>query len=259
MFSESATDLEVYVALHGVGLCEQFGIARLLGDFDALSEAASAAASATSDFSWDEIACGIIDYPALGLQELATVRAMPGAKALFGAIQPLVENLRSATSEADLRSQSATAKWSRRRLVEVPYTNFWSSMPAMSLLSVRVVGANALWDDFMTPQADDVEVEDLAPESLGRILELRSIADWQRLTAQHSQIRMFASAPNPALNGRFLVPDWEGVSREYDSVFLSLECYLQAAYRPIDVPSSQLKTMLAGWHPASIVTFAKND
>lgn len=86
----------------------------------------------------------------------------------------------------------------------------------------------------------------------GRILEIASAHDWAALCCRFPR-EVTASRRHDwfrvtGRDGRWLIPDWPRVAREWDAVHLTTLGYLEAATRLIEI-DDEYATVLAGWEP----------
>jgi hypothetical protein len=250
-----ASNFEMFVALKAARLEDPLAHAIASSTCDFLTECIEE--TLLSDFSlhWGGIAEAIADYPAIGLREITQIVNQAGADRFLSAVVSLVNKLRDLYAETDLNSNGLGSAWQAPKFVFLPAESFWSSMPQRSVVSIRNINGQSLWDDFMAPSANEPVVLSEGPTLDGKLLELHSTQGWLGLVTQFPKAIKFASAPSDSLIGDFVVPDWSQIARHYDALFLSLGCYLQTAYRSLPIENSGKKTMLAGWHPASIIKF----
>ena len=250
-----ASNFETFVALKAARLDDQLAFAIAAGACDQLTESVLALLKTEFSLHWGGIAEAIADYPAIGLREITQIVNQAGADRFLSAVVSLVNKLRDLYAETDLNSIGHGLAWQVPKFVSLPAESFWSSMPQRSVVSIRNINGQSLWDDFMAPSANEPVVLSERPTMDGKLLELHSTQDWLGLVTQFPKAIKFASAPSDSLIGDFVVPDWSQIARHYDAVFLSLGCYLQTAYRSLPIENSGKKTMLAGWQPASIIKF----
>ena len=250
-----ASNFEMFVALKAARLEDPLAHAIASSTCDFLTECIEE--TLLSDFSlhWGGIAEAIADYPAIGLREITQIVNQAGADRFLSAVVSLVNKLRDLYAETDLNSNGLGSAWQAPKFVFLPAESFWSSMPQRSVVSIRNINGQSLWDDFMAPSANEPVVLSAQPTLDAKLLELHSTQDWLGLVTRFPKAIKFASAPSDSLIGDFVVPDWSQIARHFDAVFLSLGCYLQTAYRSLPIENSGKKTMLAGWHPASIIKF----
>ena len=100
----------------------------------------------------------------------------------------------------------------------------------------------------------------LAPTGTPRLYELRDPADWVRLCRDYPAEVTTAKRGDwwraTGRDGRWVIPDWPAVARDWDAVHLSVRGYLTSAGRVLDVDDGRA-TLLAGWDPDA--TFWLND
>ncbi|VDR38421.1 Uncharacterised protein [Tsukamurella paurometabola] len=87
----------------------------------------------------------------------------------------------------------------------------------------------------------------------GRVLEIDSAAVWADLCREHP-LEVTASRHHDwyrttgLADTRWVMPDWEAVSREYDAVHLQVGAYLAASGTAIEVEPG-VHSVIAGWAP----------
>lgn len=90
---------------------------------------------------------------------------------------------------------------------------------------------------------------EVAPSS--RILEIDSASVWAALCAEYpldvTASRRHDWYRTTGRSGRWVIPDWSGVSERYDGVHLSIAGYLTTVTMAIDVGDQA--SMIAGWSP----------
>lgn len=90
-----------------------------------------------------------------------------------------------------------------------------------------------------------------------RVFEVHTGEDWAQLCRdfplevtgekRHDWYRTTGRA------GRWVIPDWEAVAKDYDGVHLSVAGYLNAAGRAIDVEyDAGAASVIAGWNPGEV-------
>lgn len=155
--------------------------------------------------------------------------------------------------------RAAVAKgeaWAERespRDVSAPWSNTWWSTPSGVLATtgemrdgtpagVRLVEDSLGWR----------EVRAIPVRGAGRVLEIRGIDDWAELCRRHP-LEVTASRRHDwyqatGCDGRWVIPDWSLVAREWDAVHLPVEGYLACAGRAIRVDDEH-SSVIAGWSP----------
>lgn len=131
------------------------------------------------------------------------------------------------------------------------WSGTWWSVPT-NLLSTRGRVADALElveDAFNWEDATIVPVR-----GAGRTLEIRSPDDWASLCRTYP-VEVTASRRHDwyrvtGRDGRWLIPDWLGLSEEWDAVHLSTMAYLRSATALIEI-DSEYASVIGGWAPDS--------
>ncbi|ROR74418.1 hypothetical protein EDD31_2833 [Bogoriella caseilytica] len=165
---------------------------------------------------------------------------------------------RLATWRAEIDADESRARAEVPSDIHAPYSGQWWSMPPHGLcVTTRMLGAlgpAGLWlveDSFGHERAATVAVE--VPEDL-RVLEIRGSEDWAEICRRwpvevtaHKRHDWYRATGR---NGRWVVPDWTLLAREYDGVHLSVAGYLSTAGTAIDV-DGEAASVIAGWDPDS--------
>ncbi|MGJ9426204.1 hypothetical protein ACHABX_10230 [Nesterenkonia halotolerans] len=85
-----------------------------------------------------------------------------------------------------------------------------------------------------------------------RVCEIRSAQDWaalcERFPLEVSAEKRHDWYRTTGRAGRWVIPDWEAASKEYDGVHLSVAGYLSSAGRAIPV-GADTASVIAGWNP----------
>lgn len=129
----------------------------------------------------------------------------------------------------------------------------WWSVP-VRLLSTRGSRDAAL--DLIEDAFGD-EVATLIPVTgSGRTLEVTGAVDWAELCRRYP-VEVTASRRHDwhrttGRDGRWLVPDWRRIAREWDAVHLTTLGYLDGATRTITV-DDEYASVIAGWEPDSTI------
>jgi hypothetical protein len=95
----------------------------------------------------------------------------------------------------------------------------------------------------------------LRPRAGARIYEIDGPAAWASLVAgfplEVTRSRRHDWWRATGHSGRWLIPDYQAVAREYDAVHVSVRGYLTTAGVAVPVPASdgETRTLLAGWDP----------
>jgi hypothetical protein len=140
---------------------------------------------------------------------------------------------------------------------------WWSKPPSALVSSTRGIsglGPVGLWlveDSLGWTTAD---VHRIRPSDRLRRYEITGADAWLRLcrsypldvtaTRRHDWYRTTGRA------GRWVIPDWSQVSRDYDAVHLTAAGYLSAAGVPIPI-DDEFSSVIAGWNPDQ--TYWLND
>jgi hypothetical protein len=168
---------------------------------------------------------------------------LPAEKALLLWRDDEVENEQTATRK---RPADPHANW----------TGEWWSKPAVALTkSTRTLrdlgpmGLSLIEDRFGWKKADTERLHDQDPT---RICEITDTDVWAELcwtypldvtaTRRHDWYRVTGRS------GRWVIPDWSRVSRDFDAVHLSTFAYLSSAGIVIKV-DGDAASMIAGWNP----------
>lgn len=85
-----------------------------------------------------------------------------------------------------------------------------------------------------------------------RVFELDGADAWAEL-CRHAPVDVTASKRHDwyrttGRDGRWVIPDWEQVARRFDAIHLTVDGYLEAATRTIDI-DDDTASVLAGWGP----------
>ncbi|HEU4674410.1 MAG TPA: hypothetical protein VFS29_00365, partial [Motilibacteraceae bacterium] len=177
--------------------------------------------------------------------------SLPPAPALTGTADSLAR-WRRETVEGEAR-----AREERPADVRANWSGAWWSTPAGSARPVEtsraldVVGAAGLVlveDSLGWTAADCLPVEPTRPV---RVHEVHGPADWVELVSRHPLEVTFSRRHDwwrtTGVDGRWLIPDWQAVSQDYDAVHVSVRGYLTTAGLPLQVGEGW--TLLAGWEP----------
>jgi hypothetical protein len=160
----------------------------------------------------------------------------------------------AAWSQGTLEDERRSAE--RPRDVRASYSGAWWSTPALSDLpkttrataDAGVIGLSLVEDGMGWEQAQTQRVTCIKPP---RVFEIRDGVDWVRLTERYplevSLSRRHDWWRTTGVEGRWLMPDYQAVSVDYDAVHLTTRAYLTAATRALCVGSAF--TMVAGWDP----------
>ncbi len=138
-----------------------------------------------------------------------------------------------------------------------PYGGAWWSAPADSGLprTTRAlpdgVAAEMLWEEDSLGQ-EAATVWSTRVRSGARIFEVTGPAAWLDLVRRYpldvTWGRRHEWYQVTGRDGRWLVPDWQAVSQDFEAVHLTVLGYLRTATRALHV-DAETATMLAGWSP----------
>lgn len=135
-----------------------------------------------------------------------------------------------------------------------PHANWsgtWWSVP-QTILETRGTAEAALElteDSFGWMAATFIPVS-----GFGSVLEIESADDWARLCGDYP-VEVTASRRHDwfrttGRNGRWVIPDWERVARDWDAVHLTALGYYSSATRLVHV-DAEFASVIAGWAPDS--------
>ncbi|GAA4160035.1 hypothetical protein GCM10022286_15500 [Gryllotalpicola daejeonensis] len=143
--------------------------------------------------------------------------------------------------EADPASRVSGAWWSLPQ-----YVGVWSS-PALGRLGPAALHFVEDGMDFTHARVWPVSVRPGA-----RIVEIDGPDAWAELCRRHpfdvSESRRTVWEWTTGRDGRWVLPDWPAVAREWDAVHVTGAGYLRTAGRAIAV-DGETATVLAGWEP----------
>jgi hypothetical protein len=171
---------------------------------------------------------------------------------------------RSAADPAPLPKHLSLTEWGQRERAEetqaakerpsdphAPWSGWWWSVPQGIVRTAgRIPAALNLVEDSL-----GWEVAAAIPvRGAGRALEIRTPHDWTSL-CRRFPLEVTASRRHVWFNttgrdGRWVIPDWERVAKEWDAVHLTVLGYLSGAGRALPV-SPGTATVIAGWDPDS--------
>lgn len=207
--------------------------------------------SSVSDISiFERLSIAIRSYPTQGYNQMLLL-------ANDDDLKPVLESI-SARFESEMERRNTPGwttpgnKYIEKVTINSSPINIWSSLPAHCDINIAVLDGTVLFDDFMLDDfiASSLKTTDLNLSSKC-LLEIKNEKDWKTLVSLYSQSVYFKGSPQDDWNFEYYIPDWKKFSTEYNLVFISISAYLKIAYRKILI--DEKKTMLAGWHPASIV------
>lgn len=117
------------------------------------------------------------------------------------------------------------------------------------LPEIGAVELAAQEDSFGPDRVRLWRIEPVPPEV--RVFEVRGPDDWARLVASYpfdvSRSRRGVWWQSTGIDGRWFLPDWPSVARDWDAVHVSVYGYLTTAGEPVPVPRGT--AVLAGWNP----------
>ncbi len=165
----------------------------------------------------------------------------PGA---FIEPKPTAENVAVAVADFD----SFSGWWSPLLDTFIPRT---TRGPLETAAAVEL----ACHEDAYFYQEGDLSVREFHPVAAPLVYEVKSTADWVNLVdrfpktvnafKEQSWNDMFSTS------GKWVEPDWEAISHDFDGVHVSVAGCLAAAYDPRK--SGSYRTVLAGWNPDQTV------
>lgn len=194
-------------------------------------------------------------------------------------VPQMLEGARQQTLEDEVR-------WNSRRYTSIT-SNFsadWWSFPHVSghalLTSTGTFSdgsPSGLWwvedaFDWDTASTYRLEFPDGAEEL--RLLEISGPQVWAELCVRYPLEVTYQKRHDwyraTGRDGRWVIPDWRQVARDYDGVHLTTACYLQAAGEPIAVPwasasmeprgaktaTAEFASIIAGWNPDQTYWFS---
>ncbi|WP_394771301.1 hypothetical protein [Lacisediminihabitans sp.] len=153
----------------------------------------------------------------------------------------LTDERESATRPSDPTAMVSGQWWSIPALVGLPSTT--SSRPGLAAIGLALVEDGLGWQEaLVTPVAvrPGIRVYEITGAAAWSTLATRYPLDLS-LSRRHDWWRTTGEAT------RWVIPDWEAVSHDFDAVHLTVWGYLCAAGRAI--VAGEAKTVLAGWDP----------
>ncbi|MGN6445728.1 hypothetical protein [Amnibacterium sp.] len=176
----------------------------------------------------------------------------------FPAAEPRLDGLaaRLATWRTDEEADNTRARTERPDDPTANWSGTWWSTPTPAgVPTTRALpglgSANLLWEEDSFGQWDAF-VHPVRPRTPPRIAEIDGPQAWADLVTRfpldvtwsrrHDWYRVTGT------DDRWLIPDWEAVSRDYDAVHLSVLGYLATATRRIPLDGTTA-TLLCGWDP----------
>ncbi|MCC3293087.1 hypothetical protein LJ756_00430 [Arthrobacter sp. zg-Y411] len=145
-----------------------------------------------------------------------------------------------------IRADELTWRESRRG---PEWTGDWWSIPLGLTGTVGRIpaGLNLVEDYPGWERATTIPVD-----GAGRTFEIRSEEDWvllcRRFPLEVSASRRWVWLRTTGREGRWVIPDWELVAREWDAVHLTVPGYLSCAGRALAV-DERTGSVIAGWDP----------
>ncbi|MCC9145714.1 MULTISPECIES: hypothetical protein [unclassified Arthrobacter] len=163
---------------------------------------------------------------------------------------PLGSDLRQALERwsRNIRMDEARALEAARE-VRSNWSGSWWSIPSGLLSTVGCIPAGLSlvedapgWHGAVT----------IPVRGTGRTFEIHTAEDWVHLCRRHP-LGVTASRRHDwfrvtGRDGRWVIPDWEGVADEWDAVHLTVEGYLSSAGRALEVDAERA-SVIAGWDP----------
>lgn len=124
-------------------------------------------------------------------------------------------------------------------------------------IDTQPLGLTCVEDELGWERADSWPIE---PVETPRLFELTDPAEWVRLCRDYpldvTQSKRGDWWRATGRDGRWVMPDWPSVARDWDGVHLTVRGYLTTAGRALDVDDEHA-SVLAGWDPDA--TFWLND
>lgn len=133
------------------------------------------------------------------------------------------------------------------------WSGTWWSIPHGLVHTVGQVpaGLSLIEDSLGWEHASTVPVR-----GSGRTLEIRTADDWislcRRFPLEVTASRRHDWFRTTGRQGRWVIPDWEKVSGEWDAAHLTVLGYLNGAMRALQV-DAETATVIAGWDPDSTI------
>ncbi|MGX5772856.1 hypothetical protein ACWKWN_19130 [Microbacterium trichothecenolyticum] len=153
----------------------------------------------------------------------------------------------------DEREEEARAAWERPADPHANWSGHWWSVP-LGLVTTRGNRPDALElvEDSLGWQVATV----IPVRGAGKTLEIRGANDWADLCREYP-FEVTASRRHDwfrvtGRDGRWLIPDWQRVSQQWDAVHLTTLGYLSAATGLIEV-DAEYGSMIGGWAPDSTI------
>ncbi|CAM3756973.1 hypothetical protein MIFL109517_07510 [Micrococcus flavus] len=146
-----------------------------------------------------------------------------------------------------------------REAGEGPVGGIWWTQPPMRFTRAQIPEAFDLIEDSDAPE----EVSAYPVRGHGRVLEIRGPEDWVALCREHpfevTESRRADWGAVTGRQGRWFLPDWRSVARDWDGLHLTVAGYLSTATRALmlDDPSTGALTddgggracLMAGFDP----------
>lgn len=147
----------------------------------------------------------------------------------------------SATLPSDPTARVSGQWWSTPALAGLPSTT--RSTPSLAAIGLALVEDGFGWEE--------AQVTPVAVRPGHRVYEITGAAAWSNLAERYpldvSLSRRHDWWRTTGEANRWVVPDWEVVSNDFDGVHLTVWGYLCAAGRALQAGGA--KTVLAGWNP----------
>ncbi|KAD4060206.1 hypothetical protein GD627_03880 [Arthrobacter yangruifuii] len=150
-----------------------------------------------------------------------------------------------------VRAEEAQAERDRPQDPRAAFSGTWWSAP---LGLVRTAGQIPAGLSLVEDSAGLDEATVIPVSGIGRILDIRSPADWMTLCRAYP-LEVTASRRHNWFQttgriGRWVIPDWERAAGQWDAVHLTVLGYLRSAGRALDVDAGTA-SVIAGWDPDS--------
>lgn len=158
--------------------------------------------------------------------------------------------------EAQEIENERTARWQRPVDPTASWSGEWWSRPAWSLTtSTRAregVGPVGLWLIEDSPGCKRADSYQVGHHSAARVYEISGADSWAELCREYP-LRVTATRRHDwysttGRDGRWVLPNWYRVSRDFDAVHLSVTAYLTSAGTEIQVDERNA-SVIAGWNP----------
>lgn len=245
-----ATHFEIYAAMCVFGLSDQLGMLSVGGE-NTLKTTVVKDPSA-QDF-WARLSQAVCEYPPTGYR----VMREPLVREFVSKDNwphELVEQMNRLALELQIPGWAVPSMQVSSPIMFRISPGMWSTLPSSCDSMLAMLDDLPLLDEFqIVTSVASALADDLTQrkQSAERVVSIRNSNDWVEHLSCGAELRKFAGSPQQDWNDEFLIPSWTTLKKPID-IFISISAYLGFAYEILHLPSGQ-KTMLAGWHPASIV------